>query len=405
MSSEQVAQEHHRLAQEYNEIISETRILPGFEDFLQPIKAHRLIDLARYGPIVLINCHRDRCDALLILPKQAAVSHVPLPSFNEERAKLIRSEIGVSLRSNRREACRMERRPWVEINQIDNFGSLLAVLWNDVVRPVLDFLGLITSVPTSSLPHITWCPTGAMSFLPLHAAGDYDQPLSRVFDYAVSSYTPTLTALLESAPSLLSCNSAVLAIGQQATPGHTPLPGTVLELASVKEHTQHKVRYSQLTDHQATTVAVLNAMEQHDWVHLACHAHQNVDNATESGFFLHDGILDLAAINRRSFNNKGLAFLSACQTARGDETLPDEAVHLAAGMLMAGYTSVIATMWSVVDEDAPVVADKVYAQLMKDGRLGNGEAGRALHDAVAVLRRAIGERNFERWVPYIHIGS
>ncbi|KDN33410.1 hypothetical protein RSAG8_13504, partial [Rhizoctonia solani AG-8 WAC10335] len=74
-------------------------------------------------------------------------------------------------------------------------------------------------------------------------------------------------------------------------------------------------------------------------------------------------------------------------------------------MLMAGYPSVIATMWSVKDKDAPFVADKVYAELMKDGRVGNGEAGRALHYAVAELRDEIGEQEFARWVPYIHIGS
>jgi CHAT domain-containing protein len=146
-------------------------------------------------------------------------------------------------------------------------------------------------------------------------------------------------------------------------------------------------------------------MEEHDWVHLACHAHQNISDPTSSGFFLHDGVLDLSAINQRSFRNKGLAFLSACQTATGDETLPDEAIHLASGMLMAGYRSVIATMWSVMDDDAPFVADKVYAELMKDAKLGNGEAGKALHYAVEGLRDRVGEREFSRWMPYIHIGS
>ncbi|CCO38153.1 hypothetical protein BN14_12318 [Rhizoctonia solani AG-1 IB] len=116
-------------------------------------------------------------------------------------------------------------------------------------------------------------------------------------------------------------------------------------------------------------------------------------------------MLDLVAINRRSFRNKGLAFLSACQTATGDEKLPDEAIHLASGMLMAGYPSVIATMWSVMDEDAPFVADRVYAQLMKDGKIGNGEAGKALYYAVKALREKVGEKEFGRWVPYIHIGS
>jgi CHAT domain-containing protein len=244
-----------------------------------------------------------------------------------------------------------------------------------------------------------------LSFLPLHAAGDYDQSGCRVFDYVISSYTPTLTALLASKPSTLSPESRILAIGQADTPGQAPLPGTAKELDFIKAHTQGKVKYTQLTDDQATVSAVLDAMEHHDWVHLACHAHQDAQDPTQSSFFLYDGNLDLVSINRRSLASKGLAFLSACQTATGDSALPDEAIHLASGMLMAGYSSVIGTMWPVVDEDAPFVADKVYGQLMQDGKIGNGEAGKALHKAVAALREREGEGSFGRWVPYIHIGS
>jgi len=57
------------------------------------------------------------------------------------------------------------------------------------------------------------------------------------------------------------------------------------------------------------------------------------------------------------------AFLSACQTAAGDEKLLEETVHLAAGMLVAGYQSVVVTMWSIKDNDAPMIADEVYSKL------------------------------------------
>jgi CHAT domain-containing protein len=223
-----------------------------------------------------------------------------------------------------------------------------------------------------------------------------------VFNYAVSSYTPTLGALL-STPSA-STHSTVLAIGQEATPGQSPLPGTNAELACIKQHAQSPLSYVRLDNDRATTAAVLTAMETHDWVHLACHAHQNLEDPTDTGFFLHDGTLSLASITQKSFKNKGLAFLSACQTARGDENLADEAVHLASGMLMAGYPSVIATMWSVMDADAPVIADKVYGQLLKDGKMNHTDAAKALHMAVAELRAKVGEDAFARWVPYIHIG-
>ncbi|KEP46119.1 aromatic di-alanine and TPR containing protein [Rhizoctonia solani 123E] len=405
MTPEQVAQKHCRLAKQYEDLLVRIRHLPGFDDFLRPMKAKALVQAARTGPVVVITCYENNCDALLILPGQDTVGHVPLPGFSAHKAQQARETLESSLR------CKGIRERGVKVcqepGQKDGMLSLLATLWHDVVKPIFDHLGYINNNSADQLPHITWCPTGTLSFLPLHAAGDYGQGGSRAFDHVISSYTPTLTALLASGSNTTRSTSScrILAIGQANTPKHSALPGTTRELACIQAHAPADVHYSQLIGSQATVSAVLNAMEQHEWVHLACHAHQNVSDPTKSGFFLHNGILDLAEINRRSFKGKGLAFLSACQTATGNDRLADEAVHLASGMLMAGYSSVIATMWSVHDEDAPLVADKVYAQLMNDGRVGNGEAGIALHNALAALRERVGEQKFERWVPYIHIGS
>ncbi|KAF8680042.1 TPR-like protein [Rhizoctonia solani] len=394
----------HHLARVYNDLIVQVRTLPGFEDFLLPTKSNELVKAARNGPVVVINCEENRCDALLVLPGSTDIKHVHLPGFTGAKAQHIRFEMEKSIRNRRPSERGIERRPVKE--EID-FEQVLKDLWYDIVKPVLDFLGYMhkDNIAPDNIPHITWCPTGALSFLPLHAAGDYDQSRSRVFDYVISSYTPTLTTLRSCSPSVLNHGSRALIIGQEATPGHQELPGTAKELECVVRHMQGRIDHSQLLGSQATVAAVLDAMEQHDWVHLACHAHQNVQDPTDSGFFLHDGTLDLASINQRSLKNKGLAFLSACQTAAGDRQLPDEAVHLASGMLTAGYSSVVATMWSVYDDDAPVVADKVYAQLMKDRKIGNGEAGRALHNAIGELRDKVGEKEYSRWVPYIHIGA
>ncbi|CAE6426107.1 unnamed protein product [Rhizoctonia solani] len=403
VSPEQHAQRRRRLAKEYSDLLAQVQAIDGFANLLRPLHATDLIRAARYGPVVILNCYKAHCAALLIIPGRENVAHIPLPYCNEEKVQEARLALVRSLRSKgiRERGFKPFQRP----GQKDKTQSMLLTLWMTIVKPVLDFLGYLSDAPATSLPHITWCPTGPMSFLPLHAAGDYNQPRSRVFDYVISSYTPTLTALLASTSNTLSRTTRILAIGQAMTPGRSPLPGTATELEHVRAHADKKVEYSQLIDDQATVATALDAMDQHDWVHLACHAHQNVQDPTKSGFFLHDGTLDLASINRRSFSSKGLAFLSACQTATGDEKLPDEAIHLASGMLMAGYSSVIGTMWSVSDSDAPFVADKVYAELMKDGKVGNGEAGKALHHAVAALREQIGEKNFGRWVPYIHIGS
>ncbi|CUA78376.1 DNA double-strand break repair Rad50 ATPase [Pyrococcus horikoshii OT3] [Rhizoctonia solani] len=400
---EDVGQQRRRLAGEYNSLLEQVRQLPEFEAFLKPITTAELMHVAQSGPVVVINCQGDQCDALFILPKHNNVNHLALHTFSEHKARQARSQLETSLRHRNLRQRGFKKQG--QLGYVDGMEDVLRTLWTDVVKPVLDYLGYTDSVSQDRLPHITWCPTGPLSFLPLHAAGDYSQPRSRIYNYAISSYTPTLSALIPSAPRAQNFKYRLLAVGQATTPDHPPLPGTNTELAHIKAHVQGNIEYSQLLDDQATTTSVLDAMEQHDWVHLACHAHQNFKDPTQSGFFLHDGTLDLASINRQSFKNKGLAYLSACQTATGDKDLPDEAIHLASGMLMAGYPSVIGTMWAVVDDDAPFVADKVYEQLMKDRKIGNGEAGRALHNAVAGLREKVGEKEFGRWAGYIHIGS
>jgi hypothetical protein len=99
-------------------------------------------------------------------------------------------------------------------------------------------------------------------------------------------------------------------------------------------------------------------------VHFACHGVQNLNAPLKSGFLLQNGCLELSRIISTSLPNADFTFLSACQTAAGHLDHPDEAIHLAAGMLLAGYHSVIATMWSISDNDAPFIADAVYSYLL-----------------------------------------
>ena len=124
----------------------------------------------------------------------------------------------------------------------------------------------------------------------------------------------------------------------------------------------------------------------------------------QSAFCLYDERLLLAKLITHYFPQADFAFLSACQTATGDELLSEEAVHLAAGMMMAGYRSVIATMWSIRDEDAPLVAGKVYSHLFADDEPDSSKAAVALHYAVRELQEKVGMDNFIAWVPYIQIG-
>jgi CHAT domain-containing protein len=80
-------------------------------------------------------------------------------------------------------------------------------------------------------------------------------------------------------------------------------------------------------------------------VHVACHGSQNTVNALSSGYCLSDGNLSVSRLMDLDLNDAFFAFLSACETAKGDEKHPDQTIHLAAAMLFVGFRSVVATMW------------------------------------------------------------
>ena len=257
-------------------------------------------------------------------------------------------------------------------------------------------------------PRIWWCPTGPLTFLPIHAAGLYNTHEAgfKISDFVTSSYTPTLTALLKPPLATKQEFKGLLGVSQPCTPGLSQLPNAEKELTQIKQ-LGSGLHICSLLGELATVDSVLKGMEQHSWIHLACHAVQDTSEPTQSAFCLQDGTLTLSKIITKSFPQADFAFLSACQTATGDDKLSEEAVHLAAGMLAAGYRSVIATMWSIMDNDAPLVAEQVYQHLFHDPEPDSTGAAHALHHAIRHLHEQLqksGEPSFLSWVPFIHVG-
>jgi CHAT domain-containing protein len=90
---------------------------------------------------------------------------------------------------------------------------------------------------------------------------------------------------------------------------------------------------------------VIEALESTDLVHFACHGVQVGREPHESHFCLRSDNLTVEELMQTDLRTSFCAFLSACETAKGDRQHADEAVHLAAAMLFAGFKSVVATMW------------------------------------------------------------
>jgi CHAT domain-containing protein len=230
---------------------------------------------------------------------------------------------------------------------------------------------------------------------------------SKLSDFLISSYTPSLTALLQGyhTQSESKAGLQLLAVTQPAAEGQSYIPGTEQEIKCIEQHVKGKIPVLWLHKDIVTIENVRQGMKDSRWVHFACHGVQSA-SPTESALLLAGSSrLTLSNIIELSLPNADLAFLSACQTATGSQELQDESVHLTAGMLLAGYRGVIGTMWSIGDNDAPQVAGDVYAHLLEVSPPDLTRAAEALHLAVRKLQARLGaKKSFLCWVPFIHFG-
>ncbi|WP_329259913.1 CHAT domain-containing protein [Actinoallomurus sp. NBC_01490] len=410
---DRVAEERMRLARELDELVGRIRAVQGFEHFLQPIPFARLRAAAGRGPVAIVNTSRYGCHALLL--SDTGMQVVELTELTRGKAVTqANALLGILARatgSNRGFLDRERDRHTVL--------DILAWLWDAVAGPVLTRLGRTgPPAPGATPPRIWWSATGRLALLPLHAAGHHPRhrtgdPIGTdtVPDRVISSYTPTLTALLRArdvpAPTE---RPALLAIGMPTTPGAGDLTFVPDELDRIHARYPISTRLqSPAPDHgrgrasgdgEPTVARVLEELPRHAWVHFSCHGSQHFSDPTTSAFWLTDGHLHIADLIRQDTGARQLAFLSACQTATGGLKAVDEAVHLAAAMHFLGYRDVIATLWSIYDSPAPNVADTVYATLTAAGAPG---AAHALHRAVAALR-ARWPTDPLTWAPYVHTG-
>ncbi|TEB25872.1 hypothetical protein FA13DRAFT_1896442 [Coprinellus micaceus] len=435
VSLEDEALQHSHLANEWDFLLTKVRGIPGFEHCLQPLRCSTILQhLPESGPVVVLNAHSDQCDAIVLLASSWDPLHVKLPDFSLAKARQYQRELNGWLRSHHLRARQTEGIITEDWEASERAGGrygrkrgagtggiyfILRSLWTEVVKPILDVLNLARVDDPSKVPctRIWWCPTGPLSFLPLHAAGVYEGPhRESVMDYAVSSYIPTVTSLAQRVSNTVSIRedvSGLFLVSQPEVPHAYPIPGTTKEVHSLhKGAVRNGIRSMKLDGVAASVHSCPDFMEEFSSIHLACHASQNASNPLQSRFLFHDGHLTLNTIMQKNLKNADLAFLSACETSTGEETLADEAVHLAAGMLAAGYRRVIATMWSISDLHAPTVANDFYEFLWayRDKDSGSKFDGTlsayALHHAIRNLRENVDntELSLLTWIPYVHFG-
>lgn len=321
------------------------------------------------GPVVVVNVSPLRCDAIVLLPDDDPVL-VPLDGL--DHAELV---------------------AWAR-QSVDSDGRHQAMLnviaprlWDDLAVPVLRAVA----------PHlgesrrIWWCPTGPLAALPLHAAGHHTRPGGpALLDNVVSSYTPTISALLQSSERVVEPRGSLAVAARQSF--ERP------DLPAVDEEAEEFLRCipDAMPLSPARVADVLERLPGSHWVHFACHA-------DASGLAVTDGTVSLEQIADLHLADAEFCYLSACSTAAPDPRAYDESVHLAALLHLQSFVHVVGTLWEVDSDKALQAAREVYRTLTEHGAPDSTLAAQAVHNAAQALRREA-PRDVDVWSSLLHIG-
>ncbi|KAI0250867.1 hypothetical protein BJV78DRAFT_1127256, partial [Lactifluus subvellereus] len=232
---------------------------------------------ASRGPVIIVNHCEWRTDILIVL-------HDSPPS-------LITTANDFYDRSNE-SAYRLSetRKRHLESKQYQRaLRSVLQELYRLVGQPVMDKLGEL-KIPMQS--RVRWCPTSVFCSLPLHAMGpipSQDGVKKYFSDVYISSYTPTLSALIES-----------------------------------------RGPRTETSDPSPSFLTAMENLRHHRFVHFARHGVLEAGKPFDAYLMLRNGDhLTLLDIIRSRLPFAEFAFLSTCHAAElTDGNMADEALHL-----------------------------------------------------------------------------
>ncbi|KAH8995806.1 CHAT domain-containing protein [Lactarius hatsudake] len=386
------------LRAERDKLISQIQIVPGFDNFLTSPSFDQLRSVASCGPVIIVNHSKWRSDILILLHHMPP-SLIPTSANFYRRASALKNKLFAS-----------RNRYGLDSSHYDHtLAFVLAKLYKLVGKPVIDRLRQL-KVPEQS--RIWWCPTSVFCSLPLHAMGPIpsDDREKRYFlDLYICSYTPTLSALMQSRNRNLGSRSSErpsLLLVAQPNPSLPTVKGEIQVVQALN------TKVTSLISDAATPAAVIDGFRRHQFVHFACHGTLAAGEPFEAGFELYgDERLTLLEIVRSHLPTAEFAFLSACHTAEVTEgSIVDEVLHLAAAVQYCGFKSVVGTMWAMVDEDGRDLAEHFYKALFSTtSRRDQGvpyheRSAKALRFAVKKLRKKK-PITLERWVNFVHYGA
>ena len=404
----------HQIALEFEQLKTRIRALEGFRYFGLPLPDSELSKLTARGPIVLFNVHGLRSDAFLI--EKNGIRCVQLLRLNHAELEDVTSRFirSVDTAMHPKEYAGSKR----------EMLKILEWLWDVVVEPVLAELGFTQVLSDTDLdlwPRVWWIASGLLTVLPIHAAGYHTTGFSRTaLDRVISSYAPTLKSLAYARVKLKNSESkntqTALIVAMPKTKDLADLPFVQKEVEVLQKLLPPTIQST--FSYCPMKSDVLSLLPNHQVVHLACHGKVSPEDPSQSKIFLSDwqsNPLTVSELTQMNIPACLFAYLSACHTSSTRNVrLLDESISLSSVLQLAGYSSVVGTLWQIHDEHSPGVAKEVYSAMLHSGRsLDTEQSAVGLHQAVRILReKTCSVPGMSKmvasdpliWAPYIHLG-
>ncbi|KAG1858873.1 hypothetical protein F4604DRAFT_1793778 [Suillus subluteus] len=396
-SSRESSHHHRDLQKQRDAVIAQIRRLDGFSNFFIHPSFADIQRAAIDGPVIVVNASHYLCNAIIIFTTgQPAL--VPLPNITlTDVARLAALFHDIVRYSGDPDPGRDRERRLID---------LLTELWDLVVSPVVD--RLLPHTPKGS--RIWWCPTGKFTALPLHAAGLYQSIELNLSQLYISSYTPTLSSLIKSRRTKSSTTprrpsfTPFLTNFLKGRKSKSSRPSTPVPVSSTfaaicnNERTEDIDMLRKVLPPTCTMTRITDAdaTHEHSWIHFASGAEPNFDLPFKSHFPLHDKpmfLLEIAQTLAEVERPPEFAFLSVNHGSSGTEG--HETMHIPHALHMAGFQSVVGTMWAVDEEVTRRIASAFYHFVVVEsgGAMDCANAAKALSQALQMQR-----------IAFVHVG-
>ncbi|RKL00242.1 hypothetical protein BFJ71_g5730 [Fusarium oxysporum] len=431
----------NQLHKQFDDVVAEIRTTEGFGNFLRAPTTDQILSAASEGPLAYINTSSFRSDAILV--SNGKIWHLPLPKL-KERA-IVEQVLRSSLKTNLREwilqgSHRVPGTPVPDSLEMRETASLtlelLGWLWDTVTGPVLNELHIPMTFQGSSdldWPRMWWIPVGLMNRFPLHAAGRYNvEPSESVLDRVISSYSPSIKALIFSRSNVDRSHQIVspytfkaLLASMRTTPSTSKLQFGDLHCAELELKAVEAFLPSSVKKHiirQPMKKEIEEELKDCKFFHFIGHGYSDTVKPSRSSLLLqdfHEDPLTVTELARLKLYRGPcqLAYLSACSTGKSHLSgLKNEPIHIVGACQLAGFPQIIGSLWEIDDYWSIVVAQEVYKTL-KASNWNFSSAALGVHRAARLLRDQTSGSSFGPgyafrqegipliWAAYVHIGA